>query len=96
MLFCYNGGMSKDKKGERPWDTSILLLVIGTLVLGGGGVIALVYEPAALLTGLPVLLLGAGLILIPWALLTAVSRWRDAVERADRAALDRRHEEQDG
>jgi hypothetical protein len=81
--------MSKDRKGERPWDRSILLLVIGTLVIGGGGVIALVYGPGALLTALPLLLLGAGLILIPWALLTAVARWRDGVERADRAALDR-------
>ncbi len=81
-------GMNKPRNTSETEDRSSLRLVIATLVIGGSAVIALVYGPASLLTALPILLLAAGLILVPWLILTAVSRWRDSAERADRAVLD--------
>ncbi|MCP4428012.1 MAG: hypothetical protein GY803_26295, partial [Chloroflexi bacterium] len=53
-------------------------MVIFTLVLVGGGLIALIWGPTALLTSLPCLLGGAALILVPWGLLTAVEKWRES------------------
>jgi len=46
----------------------------------GGGLIALIYGPAALLTALPCLLGGAALILAPWLLLTALEKWRERLD----------------
>ena len=66
-------------------DRRYLILVLLTLVPVGGALIALILGPAALLTALPCLLGGAGLILVPWLLLAAVERWRDRLERADGA-----------
>lgn len=82
--------MAEGKKAQRDKSsqTSYLLLVLGTLLLGGTATIALVYGPGALFTAVPLLLLGAGLILIPWLLLSALGRWRAHSERAARAALD--------
>lgn len=62
-------------------------MVIFTLVVVGGGLIALIFGPMALLTALPFLLGGALLILLPWGLLTAVQKWRDHMELAEREAL---------
>lgn len=62
-------------------------MVILTLVVVGGGLIALIFGPVALLTALPFLLGGALLILLPWGLLTAVQKWRDHMEQAEREAL---------
>jgi hypothetical protein len=61
-------------------DRVYLALTIGTLVIVGGGIIALIYGPASLLTSLPFLLFGAGLILLLWWLLSAVGRWRERSE----------------
>ena len=58
-------------------------MVLLTLVVVGGALIALILGPTALLTSLPCLLGGAGLILVPWLLLTAIEKWRDRMERAD-------------
>ncbi len=68
-------------------DRKFLIMVIFTLVVVGGGLIALVFGPVALLTALPFLLGGALLILVPWGLLTAVQKWRDHMEQAEREAL---------
>lgn len=65
-------------------DRGLLYLVIGTLVLGGGAVIALVYGPGALLTAIPILLIGALLIFIPFLLLSALQKWRDNLENKAR------------
>ncbi len=62
-------------------DRTYLVLVIGTLVIVGGGIIALIYGPMSLLTSLPFLLFGAALILLLWFIVTAVSNWRERSER---------------
>jgi hypothetical protein len=69
-------------------DRNFLYLVIFTLVVVGGTLIALIYGPGALLTALPCLMTGAALILVPWLLLTAAEKWRDRMEQADFQALD--------
>jgi protein-S-isoprenylcysteine O-methyltransferase Ste14 len=76
------------RRFRRENDRKYLVLVIVTLVVVGGGLIALIYGPTALLTALPCLLAGAGMILAPWLLLAALERWRDRMERADRERLE--------
>ena len=76
------------RRERRQADRKYLYLVIFTLVIVGGGLIALIYGPGALLTALPCLLAGAALILVPWLLLTAAEKWRDRTERADMEALN--------
>ncbi len=71
------------RKYRRESDQRYLILVLLTLVVVGGALIALILGPTALLTSLPCLLGGAGLILAPWFLLTAVEKWRDRMEKAD-------------
>jgi hypothetical protein len=68
---------------RRKGDQKYLILVLFTLIVVGGVLIALILGPTAFLTSLPCLLGGAGLILIPWLLLTAVEKWRDRLERID-------------
>jgi hypothetical protein len=62
-------------------DRKFLKLVIFTLVVVGGGIIALIYGPPALLTAIPCLLAGAGAILLPWLLLVAIEKWLTWTER---------------
>ena len=76
------------RRYRRESDRKFLILVIFTLVVVGGGLIALIYGPGSLITALPCLLGGAALILIPWLLLTAAEKWRDREEGAEMAALD--------
>ena len=71
------------KQDERKF----LLMALLTLVVGGGGLIALIYGPMGLVTSLPCLLGGAALILVPWGLLTAVERWRERAEQAEMEAI---------
>lgn len=77
------------KKHERPTNTRrlrketdrrLLILVLVMLVLVGGGLIAVIYSPTALLTALPCLLSGAGLILFLYLLLTGIEWWLDKQE----------------
>jgi len=71
----------------------LLWLVLLTLIAGGGVVIVLFYGLGALLSALPILLAGAGLILVPWAVLTAIGNWRARVLAEERQALDDTSEE---
>jgi protein-S-isoprenylcysteine O-methyltransferase Ste14 len=71
------------KESERKY----LIMILFTLVVVGGGLIAVIYGPEALLTALPCLLGGAGLILIPWLLLTALEKWRDRSEETEMELL---------
>ena len=87
---------SNMRRYRRESDRRFLLLVILTLVFVGGGLIALILGVEALLTALPCLLGGAALILLPWLALTGLERWRDRMERADRAALEGRDVERPG
>ena len=68
------------RRFRRESDRKLLILVILTLVVVGGGLIGLILGLESLLTALPCLLGGALLILVPWLLLTAVERWRDRME----------------
>ena len=68
------------RRFRRESDRKLLILVILTLVVVGGGLIGLILGLESLLTALPCLLGGVLLILMPWLLLTAVERWRDRME----------------
>jgi len=63
------------RKIKRKTDKQLLLLVLGTLLLVGGGLIYLFYGKWALATGLVCLIPGAGLILLLWGLLSLIERW---------------------
>jgi len=76
------------RRYRRESDRKFLYLVIFTLVVVGGGLIALIYGPGSLLTALPCLLIGVALILVPWLVLTIFEKWRDRMERAEWEALD--------
>lgn len=65
---------------RRENDRKILYLVLLTLIFVGGGVIALVYGGWALATAVPLLLVGAFLILVPYGLLAGLQKWRDKFE----------------
>lgn len=69
--------MSKPRDKERTY----LIMTIGTLLIVGGGIIALVYGPLSLLTSLPFLLFGSFLIWLLWMIVSAVSNWRERSER---------------
>ena len=78
---------SNTRRFGQESDRKYLYLVIFTLVVVGGILIALIYGPESLLTALPCLLGGAVLILLPWAMLTLIQKWRDGIEeRARREA----------
>ena len=79
---------SNPRRHHQANDRKFLIMVIITLVVVGGGLIALIFGPMALLTALPFLLGGALLILVPWGMLTAVQKWRDRMEQAERDVLD--------
>lgn len=65
---------------RRDNDKRLLYLVLFTLVVVGGGLIALIFGWETLLTAVPCLLGGAFLILVPWGLLTLAEKWRDRME----------------
>jgi hypothetical protein len=80
-----------EENGERPLPTNtrrhrqetdrrLLILVMFTLVVVGGALIGLIFGWEALATAVPCLLGGAFLILVPWALLTLMEKWRDTIE----------------
>ncbi|MCX7852406.1 MAG: hypothetical protein N2383_06440 [Caldilineales bacterium] len=63
------------RRYRRQTDRRLLALVVGTLLIGGGGLIYLIYGRWALVTGLACLLPGAGVILLLWGLLSLIERW---------------------
>ena len=69
--------LTNNRRLRQEADQKFLIMTIFTLVVIGGGLIALIFGAQALLTALPCLLGGAGLILIPWWLLTALEKWRN-------------------
>jgi len=69
-------------------DRKYLYLVLFTLVVVGGFLIALIYGPESLLTALPCLLGGAALILLPWGVLTLIQKWRDGIDESARREAD--------
>lgn len=67
------------KKNNR----SMFWMVIGTLIFVGGGVTAVVYGPTALLGVLPILLIGVGLIALPYLVLKGLEIWLHWVEEKE-------------
>lgn len=61
-------------------EKRLLLLVIFTLVVVGGGLIGLIFGWEAAVTAVPCLLGGAFLIFVPWGLLTLAEKWRNRLE----------------
>ena len=72
---------TNNRRIRKENDRKFLYMAIFTLVVFGGGLIALIFGPLALLTSLPFLLVGAGLILIPWFILVGLEK---LVERRER------------
>ncbi len=68
------------RKIKQESDRKYLYLVIFTLVVVGGFLIAVIFGPESLLTALPCLLGGAAMILIPWLILSLLQRWRDGID----------------
>jgi hypothetical protein len=63
-------------RGDRKrQERQLVGLAIGVLVVIGGGLIALIYGPGALVTALPCLLGGAGAILLLYLLFLLAERW---------------------
>ena len=53
-------------------DRSFLKMVVFTLVVVGGLIIAMIFGPSSLLTALPILLGGAALIAVPYLVLKGI------------------------
>ena len=65
-----------DIRGARKrQERQLVTLVIAVLIIVGGGLIALIYGPSALIGALPCLLAGAGTILILYLLFLLAERW---------------------
>jgi protein-S-isoprenylcysteine O-methyltransferase Ste14 len=63
------------RRQRKQTERRLLILVIVVLVFVGGGLIALIYGPGALLTALPCLLGGAGVISLLYLLFALAERW---------------------
>jgi len=74
-------------------ERTALMLIIGTLIIVGGGLIWWILGPASLIGALPCLLGGAGVIIVIWLLLTGLAWWRN---RQDEKLWKELEEEQDG
>ena len=79
------------RQDKRENDHKILYLVLFTLVVIGGLLIALVFGQKSLLTALPCLLGGAILILLPWFTLALIQKWRDRLEHQARSKGEATH-----
>ena len=65
------------RKTRRQQERTLFLLVIGVLVVGGAGLIGLIWGLREALQGLVCLLAGAGLIGGLWLLLSLIQKWVD-------------------
>jgi hypothetical protein len=65
------------RRARKRQERQLLALVVAVLVVVGGGLIALIYGPGALITALPCLLAGAGAILALYLLFLLAERWVD-------------------
>jgi hypothetical protein len=63
------------RQHRRQTERRLLCAVLATLVVVGGGLIALIFGPDVGLSGLVCLLFGGGVIVGLWLLLTLVERW---------------------
>jgi hypothetical protein len=63
------------RRQRKQTEQRLLILVVVVLVFVGGGLIALIYGPGALLAALPCLLGGAGAISALYLLFVLAERW---------------------
>ncbi|MCP5099740.1 MAG: hypothetical protein GY943_29655 [Chloroflexi bacterium] len=80
MIHDFTGDQMADKNQphrssrtlRKESDRKLLWLVVFTLVVVGGGIIALIYGPMSLITSLPFLLGGAALVTVPYLILKGI------------------------
>jgi hypothetical protein len=63
------------RRNRKQTERRLLILAVVVLVFVGGGLIALIYGPGALLTALPCLLGAAGAIFFLYLLFALAERW---------------------
>jgi hypothetical protein len=63
------------RQGRRRRERELLVLVALTLIVVGGGLVAIIYGPGALLGALPCLVGGAVAVLALYGLLLLAERW---------------------
>ncbi len=63
------------RQHRRQTERRLLYAVLATLVVVGGGLIALIFGPEVGISGLICLLFGGGAIVALWLLLTLAERW---------------------
>lgn len=68
-------GPTDIRRARKRQERQLLALVVTVLIVVGGGLIALIYGPSALVTALPCLLSGAGVILLLYLLFILAERW---------------------
>ena len=73
------------RRYRRQSERRLLALVAFALVVVGGGLIALILGPEALVTALPCLLGAAALILGLWLLFVGIERWLNRLDRVGRS-----------
>jgi hypothetical protein len=69
------------RKRRREENRRLVWMVVLTLLVVGGGLTAVIYGPAALLGVLPVLLIGIGLLALPYLVLKGLEAWLRWYER---------------
>jgi hypothetical protein len=63
------------RRTQKQTERRLLILAVAVLIVVGGGLIALIYGPGALLAALPCLFGGAGAILFLYLLFALAERW---------------------
>ena len=63
------------RKRRREESRRLVWMVVLTLLVLGGGLTAVIYGPTALLGVLPVLLIGIGLLALPYLVLKGLEVW---------------------
>ena len=64
--------LTNNRQIRQKNDRQFLKMVVLTLVVVGGLIIALIYGPTSLLTALPILLGGAALVAVPYLVLKGI------------------------
>lgn len=66
---------------RRETDNRLLVMVVLTLIFGGGGLILVLFGGWGLATAVPILISGALLVAIPYLVLVGIQKWRDNLDQ---------------
>lgn len=66
---------------RRETDSKLLVMVVLTLIFGGGGLILVLFGGWGLATAVPILISGAFLITILYLVLLGIQKWRDNLDQ---------------